>query len=201
MATAIPSDEHGQIDVNAIPELITDKTRLIAITHVPTQGGLVNPAVAVGKVAKEHGLMYLLDACQSAGQIGLDVKELNCDILTGTGRKFLRGPRGTGFMYIRKAFIDQLDPPFIDLHSATWTHDNQFEFVPGAKRFENWESFYAGRIGLMQAVRYANNLGIDRIQMRYRHPNETRNFVCFLSRSTAPIRYQCVGFRSRQRTT
>jgi len=162
----IPSDEHGQIDVSAIPELITDKTRLIAITHVPTQGGLVNPAVAIGKVAREYGLMYLLDACQSVGQIAVDVKELNCDILTGTGRKFLRGPRGTGFMYIRKAFIEQLDPPFIDLHSATWTHDDQFEFVPNAKRFENWESFYAGRIGLMQAVRYANKLGIDRIQSR-----------------------------------
>lgn len=162
----IPSDEHGQIDVNAIPDLITDKTRLIAITHVPTQGGLVNPAIAVGKVAKEHGLMYLLDACQSVGQIALDVKKLNCDVLTGTGRKYLRGPRGTGFMYIRKAFIEQLDPPFVDLHSATWTSNNQFEFVPNAKRFENWESYYAGRIGLMQAVRYANDLGIDRIETR-----------------------------------
>jgi len=162
----IPSDEYGQIDVNAIPELITDKTRLIAITHVPTQGGLVNPAIEVGRVAKKHGLMYLLDACQSAGQIALDVKKLNCDVLTGTGRKFLRGPRGTGFMYIRKAFIEQLDPPFVDLHSANWTHENKFEFVPNAKRFENWESFVAGRIGLMQAVRYANNLGIDRIQSR-----------------------------------
>jgi len=162
----IPSDVHGQIDVSAIPDLITNKTRLIAITHVPTQGGLVNPAAAVGKVAKAHGLMYLLDACQSVGQIALDVKELNCDILTGTGRKFLRGPRGTGFMYIRKAFIEQLDPPFVDLHSATWTHDNQFEFVPNAKRFENWESFYAGRVGLAEAVRYTNDLGIDRIQTR-----------------------------------
>jgi len=162
----IPSDEHGQIDVKAIPELITSKTRLIAITHVPTQGGLVNPAVAVGKVAKEYGLMYLLDACQSVGQIALDVQELNCDVLTGTGRKYLRGPRGTGFMYIRKAFIEQLDPPFIDLHSATWTHDNQFEFLPNAKRFENWESFYAGRIGLMYAVQYANRIGIDRIESR-----------------------------------
>jgi len=162
----IPSDEHGQIDVSAIPELITSQTRLIAITHVPTQGGLVNPAEAVGAVAKEHGLMYLLDACQSAGQIALDVKKLHCDVLTGTGRKFLRGPRGTGFMYVRKAFIEHLDPPFVDLHSATWTADNQFEFVSSAKRFENWESFCAGRIGLMHAVRYTNKLGIDRIQTR-----------------------------------
>lgn len=162
----IPSDEHGQIDVDAIPNLITSKTRLIAITHIPTQGGLVNPAQAVGRVAKDHGLMYLLDACQSAGQLNLDVDAIGCDVLTGTGRKFLRGPRGTGFMYVRSSFIDQLDPPFVDLHSATWTQDNQFEFASGAKRFENWESFIAGRVGLMQAVRYANNIGLDQIESR-----------------------------------
>jgi len=162
----IPSDEHGQIDVAAIPALITNKTRLIAITHVPTQGGLINPAVAVGKVAKAHGLMYLLDACQSVGQIDVDVKEIDCDVLTGTGRKFLRGPRGTGFMYVRTDFIKQLDPPFIDLHAARWTQDNQFELVPDAKRFENWESFIAGRLGLMHAVKYANELGIKNIETR-----------------------------------
>jgi len=162
----IPSDEHGQIDIAAIPNLITDKTKLIAITHIPTQGGLINPAEAVGKVAKEHGLMYLLDACQSAGQLTLDVEKIQCDILTGTGRKFLRGPRGTGFMYVRKDFIELLDPPFVDLHSANWTKANEYEFVDSAKRFENWESFYAGRIGLMQAVRYANKLGMQNIEQR-----------------------------------
>lgn len=162
----IPSDEHGQIDVTAISGLVTDRTRLIAISHVPTQGGLVNPAIAIGKVAKEHNLIYLIDACQSAGQIALDVKALQCDVLTGTGRKFLRGPRGTGFLYIRKDFLNELDPPFVDLHSAHWVSDDHFEFVPTAKRFENWESYVAGRVGLMQAVRYANALGLNNIEER-----------------------------------
>lgn len=162
----IPSDNHGQIDVSAIGELVTDKTRLIAITHVPTQGGLVNPAADIGRVAKEHNLIYMIDACQSAGQIVLDVEALQCDVLTGTGRKFLRGPRGTGFLYIRKDILNELDPPFVDLHSAQWTRDDHFDFDPTTKRFENWESFVAGRIGLMQAVRYANTIGLDQIETR-----------------------------------
>ena len=162
----IPSDEHGQIDVTAISALVTPRTRLIAITHVPTQGGLVNPAEAVGRVAKEHGLIYLLDACQSVGQIPLDVQALQCDILSGTGRKFLRGPRGTGFLYVRREFMETIDPPFVDLFSATWTSDSEFELRADAKRFENWESYVAGRIGLAAAFRYANDLGIDNINTR-----------------------------------
>jgi len=96
----------------------------------------------------------------------LDVKKLQCHVLSGTGRKFLRGPRGTGFLYVKADFIEQLDPPFVDLHSAEWSRDDGFEFVAGAKRFENWESFYAGRVGLMHAVRYANNLGLEAIEER-----------------------------------
>jgi len=162
----VPSDEYGQIDLHELRNRITDRTRVIALTHIPTQGGLVTPAEAVGEIAKEAGLIYLLDACQSAGQIPLNVNKIQCDMLSGTGRKFLRGPRGTGFLYVRNDFIEQLDPPFVDLHSAQWTADNEFEFVEGAKRFENWESFYAGRIGLMHAVRYANSLGVEHIDAR-----------------------------------
>ncbi|MDM3871372.1 aminotransferase class V-fold PLP-dependent enzyme [Porticoccus sp. W117] len=162
----VPSGSDGAIDLEQLQEMIHPQTRAIFLTYVPSQSGLVNPAGEVGDIARDNNLLYVLDACQAAGQMPIDVQQIGCDILSGTGRKFLRGPRGTGFLYVRKERLDTLEPPFIDLHSAAWTADHDYEFQANARRFENWECFAAGKIGLAAAANYAMEVGLSQIQQR-----------------------------------
>ncbi|PJK29871.1 aminotransferase class V-fold PLP-dependent enzyme [Minwuia thermotolerans] len=162
----VPSDGDGALDVARLEDLIDDRVRLIAVTHVPTNGGLVNPAEEIGRVARAAGATYLLDACQSAGQMALDVERIGCDFLSATGRKYLRGPRGTGFLYASRRAMERYAPPVIDLRAAAWTAPDSFRWRDDAGRFENWENYQAGRIGLGVAVDLMLETGIERIEAR-----------------------------------
>jgi selenocysteine lyase/cysteine desulfurase len=162
----VPSTPTGEVDVDALRAMMDDDVALIALTHVPTNGGLVNPAAEVGDVADEADVPFLLDACQSAGQMPLPVDEIGCTMLSATGRKYLRGPRGTGFLYVQRDWIERIEPPLLDLHAATWTGPDTYEIHPDARRFETWEGHVAGFVGLGTAVEYALDQGLDAIRDR-----------------------------------
>ena len=163
----VPDSDSGSIDVTMLESLIDERTTLITINHMPTNGGLVNPAAAVGAVAARNRVPYLLDACQTVGQMPIDVGAIGCDFLTTTSRKFLRGPRGLGCAYVRQSSIDLLDPVFVDNYSAAVT-DTAFEFLDGAARLETWEKSYSNVVGLGAAVEYATALGLEDIWERIR---------------------------------
>jgi selenocysteine lyase/cysteine desulfurase len=162
----VPNDAAGQLDVAALADLIDERTKVVGVSHVPTSGGLVNPTGAIGEIAREAGALFLVDATQSVGQFPVDVTELRADMLTGTGRKFLRGPRGTGFLWVRREALDRLDPFVAEIRSATWDGARGFGWVEGARRFESWENSYVNLLGLRSAVRQALELGLEPIGRR-----------------------------------
>lgn len=171
----IPNDEHGNFMFTAFEQAITGRTRLIAVTHIPSSAGGMIPIIEIGKVARQRNILYLVDTCQSAGQIPLDVKEIGCDMLSVTGRKYLRAPRGTGFLFVRKPVQDKLKLLFTDGFSAPNVSLDNYEPRNDARRFELYEKNRALTLGLGKAVEYALNIGVDRIWQRVQYlAEETR---------------------------
>ncbi|HMQ25072.1 MAG TPA: aminotransferase class V-fold PLP-dependent enzyme [Acidimicrobiales bacterium] len=162
----VPDDEHGQIDVEALAAMLDDRVKLVTVVHVPTQGGLVNPVAEVGAALRGTDALFLLDACQSAGQLPIDVAAIGCDVLCATGRKFLRGPRGTGFLWISDRGRERIEPPTLDLFSAEWTADRTYEVRGDARRYELWETGLAAKLGLVAAIDYALAVGLEAIEAR-----------------------------------
>ena len=163
-----PDASEGGVDPEAVGELLGQRRpKLVAMTWIPTNSGLVQPVEEVGRLCRHYEVPYLVDACQTVGQLPIDVEALGCDFLCATGRKFLRGPRGTGFLHVADGALDAgSEPLFIDLRGAEWTAPGVYRPVSSARRFENWEFAYALLLGVGAAARYANGLGIDAISDR-----------------------------------
>jgi len=154
----------GGADPQSVKELLRDpRVRMLAVTWVPTNSGLMQPVEALGEVAEAAGVPYLVDGCQAVGQIPVDVAKLRCDFFSGTARKFLRGPRGIGFLYVSDRALQRGDfPLYIDMRGADWVSADSFAPAPDARRFENWEFAYSLVLGLGEAARYALEVGVER---------------------------------------
>ena len=165
----IPNDDQGNFSVAALEAAITSKTKLIAITHIPSTAGNILPVIEIGKIARRHQILYMVDACQSVGQMPINVKEIDCDMLSATGRKYLRAPRGTGFLYVRKSVQDRLKISYMDGFTAPHVTETDFQIRNDARRFELYEKNRALSLGLGKAIAYAMQIGIDRIQHRVQY--------------------------------
>ena len=158
----------GGVDPQSIREKIKQKRpKLIAVTHMPTNSGLIQDVQSIGQICRQEDILYLVDGCQTAGQLPIDLQEMGCDFFSATFRKFLRGPRGTGFLYVSDRVLDKnYHPLFIDLHSANWRSYNDYQLAPGARRYELWERPYAMMIGAKVAAEQAGTVGLNHIARR-----------------------------------
>ena len=165
----VPNDAQGNFNLAAFEAAITPQTKLIAVTHIGSGAGGVLPVVQIGSIARKHNVLYLLDACQSVGQAPVDVKQIGCDFLAVTGRKYLRAPRGTGFLYVRKAVQDAITPLYMDGFSAPTVSLGDYKTRSDARRFELYEKNRALGLGLGKAVEYALHIGTDKIWQRIQY--------------------------------
>ncbi|MEG0759848.1 MAG: aminotransferase class V-fold PLP-dependent enzyme [Chryseobacterium sp.] len=171
----IKKREDNELDLEDLENLIKEhRPKLVAVTHIPTNSGLIQAIEAVGKICRQYDILYLADCCQSVGQMVVDVEKIGCDFLTATGRKFMRGPRGSGFLYVSDRVLEQdYAPILLDMRGAHWSEYDNYELFKTAKRFEHWEVSYAAVLGMMEAVKYANNVGLNTIENYNRKLAET----------------------------
>ncbi len=163
----LPTTPSGEIDLDALAAKLDDRVKLVAVTQIAMTNGMVQPVQEIGHIVSDSSAMYLLDSCQAVGQMQVDVADLKCDFLSFTGRKFMRGPRGTGLLYVRSSVMDQLNPPsYIDGRSAAWETPDSYRLQDTAMRFEMGEVSYAAKAGFGVAIEYANAVGMPAIERR-----------------------------------
>lgn len=166
----------GTLDLDHLASLIDANTKLISLAHIPSSNGQAAPVYEIGKIAKSRNILFLLDACQSTGQRPVNFEEIGCDMATGTGRKFLRGPRGTGYVYINEKARSVVDPVVLTNQAAAWTEDNAYELRSDAGIFEAWERSCMNQLGFGAALDYLLDLGVkkstDRLSILSGHLRE-----------------------------
>lgn len=163
----LPTTESGEIDLDALRSMIDERVKLVAVTHIAMTNGMVQPVADIGAIVADSDAYYLLDSCQAVGQLPVDVQELQCDFLSFTGRKFMRGPRGTALLYVNADIMDDLAATtYIDGQSAQWVDAHSYQYAPNAQRFELGEVSFAAKAGFGVALDYAVRVGMDRAAER-----------------------------------
>lgn len=168
----------GELDLHALKrDIEKHQPVLFSLTHIPTNSGLIQPVKEAGQICRAYDLLYLVDGCQSAGQLDINLSEINCDFYSATFRKFLRGPRGGGFLYVSDRMLEQgRYPLFLDMRGADWIEEGSFSLHDNATRFEDWENSYAIMLGASAAVQYAKEITMPVIEKRCRFlASELRN--------------------------
>ncbi|MCJ1673783.1 MULTISPECIES: aminotransferase class V-fold PLP-dependent enzyme [unclassified Rathayibacter] len=159
--TLLPNDSSGGLDIEALESALATASgrTVISAVHVPTSSGLVEPVAAIGALARRYGAITVLDATQSVGQLDIDVRAIDCDALVTTGRKFLRGPRGTGLVFLRRGLLEGIGAWAPDVRGSQWTSEQEWTMDGTARALETWESSVALRLGLGEALREAHERG------------------------------------------
>jgi selenocysteine lyase/cysteine desulfurase len=152
----------GGVDPESVRKLLlVHRPKLVAVTWIPTNSGLIQPVEEIGRICAGYEVPYLIDACQAVGQVPAAVGDLHCDFLAATSRKFLRGPRGAGFLFVSDRMLAQGRAPLlIDMRGADWIEADEYRLFDGARRFENWEFAYALVLGTGTAAAYALQVGV-----------------------------------------
>lgn len=165
-----PDAPEGGVDLQAMEGIIhRRRPRVVAVTQIPTNSGLVQDVESIGAMCRSRDILYVVDGCQSVGQMPVDVEAMGCDFFSATSRKYLRGPRGAGFLYVSDRVLEAgMEPLFPDLRGADWITHDLYQPAPDARRFETWEFSWGLVLGTGAAARYATGVGLEAIRDRAR---------------------------------
>ena len=159
----IECDRDGSIDLDKVRELMTDRTKIVAVTQLSNVLGRVNPIREIAKLAHEKNAVILVDGAQSTPHIPVDVKELDADFFAFSGHK-LYGPMGIGVLYGKERLLDEM-PPFLsggEMIESVTRESAVYAELP--HRFEAGTVNASGAVGLKAAIEYVNGIGFDTIQ-------------------------------------
>jgi selenocysteine lyase/cysteine desulfurase/glycine/D-amino acid oxidase-like deaminating enzyme len=159
----LPTAADGRVDLDALRSALARPAAFVTASHVPTSSGLIEPVPEIGALSRAANVPFVLDATQSVGQLPVDVGLIGADALVATGRKFLRGPRGTGLLYVSPGLRARSRSTMRDVRGTAWSGARDYRVTDTALGLETWEASHALRLGLGAALDQLATLGVERV--------------------------------------